>query len=313
MDLMHGLTTFVRIVETGSFSAAAREANASHSAVTRLVGQLEDHFGVRLFHRTTRRLSLTEDGRDLLGHARHLIELADEMEVTLGRQRATPTGLVRVGLPVGAATLLVPRLSILLRQHPALSVEMVVRDQFGDLVEERLDVAVGFSHPADSSLIARQIGVFGRVPVAAAAYLERHGAPARPGDLTAHNCIIHETGPDSALWHFDGPDGPEGVRVSGSFRANNSEVLHNAAQAGLGIAMLPEAMVADDLRAVRLYRLLPDHPSRRQPAMILYPSRRHLAPRTRVVIDFLAEQIKLAETRLSEDRMWGASETAWLG
>src|SRR5580693_3993168 len=139
MDLLRSLGIFVRVVETGSFSAVARESGTSHSASTRLIGQLEDHFGVRLFHRTTRRLSLTEDGQDLLNHARHLLEASQEMEATLGRQSASPSGLVRIGITPAVATLLVPQLPRMFQRYPDLAVELVVRDRFGDLIEERLD------------------------------------------------------------------------------------------------------------------------------------------------------------------------------
>src|SRR6266571_7034545 len=118
MDMLRALGTFIRIVETGSFSAVARETNTTPSAVTRLIGQLEEHFKVRLFHRTTRHLSLTEDGQDLLGHARHIIEASEELEDMLGHQRTEPTGRVRVGLTTGAARLLTPALSALLQRHP---------------------------------------------------------------------------------------------------------------------------------------------------------------------------------------------------
>ena len=152
MDLLRALNTFDRIIETGSFSAVARETNSCQSAVTRLIGQLEAHFGLRLFHRTTRHLSLTEDGRDLLSHARQLLEVAEDMEGALGRHRTSPTGLVRVGLSAGASILLVPRMRLLFERYPDLSLELVVRDNFGDLVEERLDVAVQTGQPSDGSI-----------------------------------------------------------------------------------------------------------------------------------------------------------------
>ena len=239
MDLLRALSTFVRVVETGSFSAVARETGTSHSAATRLIGQLEDHFGVRLFHRTTRRLSLTEDGQDLLNHARHLIETTQEMEATLGRQRASPTGLVRVGISPAVATLLVPQLPKVFERYPGLSVELVVGDRFGDLIEERLDLALQRGQPADSSLVARAIGTFGRVLVAAPAYLERRGAPGTPAELAEHSCVIHEDRVGSARWSFNGPDGPVEVTVSGPFRSDNSEVVHRAALAGFGVANAP--------------------------------------------------------------------------
>ena len=195
MDLLRALNTFDRIVETGSFSAVARETNSCQSAVTRLIGQLEAHFGLRLFHRTTRHLSLSEDGRDLLSHARQLLEMAEDMEGALGRHRTSPTGLVRVGLSAGASILLVPRMRLLFERYPDLSLELVVRDNFGDLVEERLDVAMQTGQPSDSSVIARVVGTFGRVLVAAPAYLERYGAPSHPTDLARCACIVHDTGP----------------------------------------------------------------------------------------------------------------------
>ena len=312
MDLIAALTVFNRIAETGSFSAVARETNTSQSAVTRLVGQLEAHFGVRLFHRTTRRLSLTEDGQDLLGHAHHLLEVAEGMEGALGLHRTSPTGLVRIGVTTAGATLMGPRLFGLLKQYPGLEIELVVRDQFGDMIEERLDVAMQVGQPNDSSLMARAAGAFGRSLVAAPIYLERRGAPSKPADLAEHTCIIHEFGPDSAVWRFEGPDGPEQVRVTSSFRANNAEVVHRAVLAGNGISMVPEALIVDDIRAARLYRLLPKYKSGRQPTFVLYPSRRHLAPRTRVVIDFLVEQINQASARLQQDDVWGDTDRVWL-
>jgi DNA-binding transcriptional LysR family regulator len=312
VDILHGLSVFVRVAESGSFSAVARQTDTSHSAVTRLISQLEDHFGVRLFHRTTRHLSLTEDGQDLLAHARQLLESAEEMEAALGRARASPTGLVRMGVPPALAVLLVPRLPAVFKSHPGLEVELVVADRFGDLIEERLDLALQRGQPQDSSVIARNIGVFGRVIVAGPSYLEKHGAPRHPNELSDHNCLVHENGPNSSCWQFTGPDGEIEVRVSGVFRADNTMLVHRAALEGYGIAQLPESQVVDDLRAARLYRLLPDYPSGRQPLFIIYPSRRHLPPRTRVMIDFLAGVAREEQERLAAARIWGENENVWL-
>src|SRR6201994_3825321 len=137
MDLINGLQTFIRVVETGSFSAVAREGNNSQSAVTRQVAQLEEHFGVRLFHRTTRKLSLTDEGQDLVSRARHLIEEAEDLEDSFGRNGGA-VGLVRVGLTVGAAMLLMPALPELLQTHPGMSIDLVISEREDDLVAERL-------------------------------------------------------------------------------------------------------------------------------------------------------------------------------
>ncbi len=292
MDVLGALAAFVRVGETGSFSAVARESKISQSAVTRQIAQLEQHFGVRLFHRTTRRLSLTDDGQALLAHARQLLEAADEMEAALGRQSRSPVGLVRLGTSVAGGLFLTARLPALLERHPGLRVELVIRDQFSDMVEDRLDLAWRSGEITDVSLVARQVGQLGRAVVAAPLYLERHGAPSHPDELAAHACLIHAAPPDADVWRFTGPDGVHAVRVDGRFIANDSSALHLAARAGHGIALLPEIQVFDDLRAGRLFRLLRDYPSQLVPVHIVYPSRRNLAPRTRVVMDFVLEQAK---------------------
>jgi len=298
MDLIGALRCFIRVVETGSFSAVSRESQLSQSAVTRQIAQLEQHFSARLFHRTTRRLSLTDDGQGLLTHARHLIDAADEMETALGRQSHSPTGLVRLGTSIAGGHFLAPRLPELLARYPGLKVELVMRDQFSDMVDERLDLAWRSGEIADASLVIRRIGQLGRAVVAAPIYLERHGAPSVPEDLATHTCLIHDFMPDPELWRFTGPDGPVSVRVNGGFLANDSAAVRLAARAGHGIALLPEIQLIDDLRAGRLYRLLNDYPSEIVPVHIVYPSRRNLAPRTRVVMDFLVEQAREIATLL---------------
>ncbi|MDR3531880.1 MAG: LysR family transcriptional regulator [Rhodopila sp.] len=312
MDLINGLHTFIRVVETGSFSAVARESNSSQSAVTRQVAQLEEHFGVRLFHRTTRKLSLTDEGQDLVTRARHLLEEAEDLEDTFGKNGGSPTGLVRLGIPVGAALLLVPDFTALLLRHPGLSVEIIVSETIDDLVAERLDLALVFGRSPDTSLVSRALATLGSVPVAAPAYLERYGAPDHPSDLLNHTCIIHDTGPDSTHWVFGGPNGSVDVEVAGAFRSNNSLVVRQAALSGYGIALLGDALAITDIQAGRLYRLLPKYAARRRQAFIVYPSRRHLAQRTRVVIDFIVEQFRLLEVRLRDGRAWGENDATWL-
>ncbi len=312
MDMLRALGAFLRIVETGSFSAVARETNTTPSAVTRLVGGLEDHFKVRLFHRTTRHLSLTEDGQELLGHARHIVDAATDLEDTIGQQRTAPTGRVRVGLTSGAARLLTPGLADLLLRHPGLAVEFVIREQFGDLIEDRLDLAMRLGQPADTSLVARSVGEFGRALVASPHYLEKRGAPSNPSGLTGHHCIVQDSGPGSARWRFAGPGGPHDIEVISRFSANNAEVVRQAALTGQGIALLPEPQVLEDILSARLYRLLPDYPTERTQAFLVYPSRRHLPRRTRVVIDFLVERFNAVGARLADERVWGEHETVWL-
>jgi DNA-binding transcriptional LysR family regulator len=299
MDLFGALGILVRVAETGSFSAVARERQLSQAAVARQVSQLEEHFGVRLFHRTTRKLSLTDDGEMLLGLARPVLDGVDGLEAALGRQSASPVGLVRVGITVAASRLLAERLPTLLVDHPRLKIELVVSDRQGDLVEERLDLAMRVGEIKDASLVARRSGIAERVAVAAPSYIKRHGEPSSPADLANHTCIVHGVGPNSDVWTFAMQDGHKDFPVSGGFLANDVRAVHLAARAGYGIAYLALFDVFDDLRSGRLVRVLRDFPAPGVPYSLVYPSRRHLAPRTRLVIDFIWEQLRQVQAELA--------------
>jgi DNA-binding transcriptional LysR family regulator len=298
MDLLGALGILVRVAETGSFSAVARERELSQAAVARQVSQLEEHFGVRLFHRTTRKLSLTNDGEMLLGLARPVLDGVDGLEAALGRQSASPVGLVRVGVTVAASRLLAQRLPMLLADRPGLKVELVVGDRLGDMIEERLDLAMRVGEIKDASLVARRSGIAERVAVAAPSYIKRHGEPSSPADLANHTCIVHGVGPNSDVWTFVTPDGSKDFLVSGGFLANDVRAVHLAARTGYGIAYLALFEVFDDLRSGRLVRVLRDFPAPGVPYSLVYPTRRHLAPRTRLVIDFIWEQFRQVQAEL---------------
>jgi DNA-binding transcriptional LysR family regulator len=302
MDLLGALRVLVRVVETGSFSAVARERELSQAAVARQISQLEEHFGVRLFHRTTRKLSLTDDGQMLLGLARPVLDGVEGLEAALGSHSASPVGLVRIGVTVTGSRFLAQRLPSLLADHPGLAVELVVNDRFGDMIEDRLDIALRSGEITDASLVARRSGTVSRVPVAAPSYLERHGKPSTPANLTSHNCIVHDVGPNSDMWTFVTPEGPKDFRVSGGFLANDATAVHIAARGGYGIAFLNLFEVFDDLRSGELVHVLSDFPAPGLPFRLVYPSRRHLAPRTRLVLDFIAEQVRQSQAVLAA---WG--------
>jgi DNA-binding transcriptional LysR family regulator len=298
MDLLGALGVLVRVVETGSFSAVARERELSQAAVARQVAQLEEHFGVRLFHRTTRKLSLTDDGEMLLGLARPVLDGVDGMEAALGRQSASPVGLVRVGVTVTASRFLAQRLPTLLADHPGLKVELVVNDRFGDMVEDRLDLAMHVGEVTDASLVVRRVGTAWFAVVAAPGYIERKGKPATPADLASHTCIVHDLGPGSNVWTFVTSEGSQQIHVSGGFLANDFGAVRVAAGSGYGIAMLPLFEVLDDLRSGVLVRILGEFPAPGLPLSVVYPSRRHLAPRTRVVFEFILEQVRQVQAML---------------
>lgn len=307
MDLFAGLRSFARVAELGSFAAVAREANTNHSAVTRQIGHLEEHFGARLFHRTTRRLSLTDDGSILLDHARRILEDAASMEDQLGGRRLSPTGRVRVGMPVAVAMFIVTRLPALLRKYPGLSVDLVVDDYVRDMVDAQIDIAIRGGRNqlragpnGDSSLIARVLGSFPSILVAAPEYINRAGEPKTPEDLKRHECIVQGTTQDNrAIWRFGSECEPWSVQINGTLAVDEAEVARRAALTGYGIARMPGIHVIDDIREGRLVRVLAEFPPTPVPIHMVYPTRRHLAPRVRVVMEFLAEQMELGRKELT--------------
>jgi LysR family transcriptional regulator, regulator for bpeEF and oprC len=253
---------------------------------------LEEHFGVRLLHRTTRRVTPTEDGRDLLVHAHHVLDSVDTAETMVGKRRDEPSGIVHVGTTTAFGLFVAPRLALLFDRYPGLVVDLTVRDSPFDLVEEGLDLVVRNAGGSDSSLVSRRLSPAARWVVASPDYLARRGEPGHPSDLSEHDCIIYNHGMQVHEWRFDLPDGPLLVPVSGSMRSNSSAVVNRAVRGGIGIALLPRGIVHDDVAAGLLRVVLSTFSPESLPSEIVYPSRRLLPPRTRVVIDFLADQFR---------------------
>ena len=297
MDLIAAFRTFVRISETGSFSAVAREVGATQPAISRQIAQLEEHLGARLIQRTTRSLSLTADGQDLLEHARHVLAAVEETEVAVGRRKLSLDGLVRLGCPSAFGRLTVaPRLGRLLERHPGLEVELCLSDDLIDMVQSRLDLAIRVGEVTDAALVARRIGSAVGDTVAAASYLERQGEPAHPRDLAAHECLIFTRAPEPMRWSFVGDGGTTEVLVQGRLRTDGIEALAAAMVSGLGIARVPLWLVRDELADGRVRRILPAWRGTPRPIFAAYPSRRFLAARTRAVIDFLVDEFRLDPT-----------------
>lgn len=291
MDVAAALTIFVRVVETGSFSAVAKERNTSQSAVSRQITALEESLGVRLMHRTTRHLTLTEDGRHVLGHAYQVLEAIEATREAVGERRGSPSGHVRVGVRMALGHYLGARVQALLTQYPELSLELVAADGPRDLVEEGLDAAVISGPVSQTSLVVHRIGSAGARLVAAPSYLAGRPAITHPRDLQAHDCILYTGTPGSHVWHFRGPGGEVSAQVQGRLAASNNESIRAAAVAGVGLALLPELLVHEDICAGRLLPLLPAYAPQSAPISVVYPSRRNLPRRTRVVIDWLVAEL----------------------
>jgi DNA-binding transcriptional LysR family regulator len=235
----------------------------------------------------------------LLGLAQPVLDGVDGIEAAIGRQSASPVGLVRVGVTVTASRFLAQRLPVMLADHPGLKVELVVSDQFGDMIEDRLDLALRVGEITDASLVVRRFGTASLVAIAAPSYIERKGRPSTPADLASHTCIVHDVGPGSNVWTFVTSEGSEQFHVSGGFLANDVSAVHLAARSGYGIALLPLFEVLDDLRSGVLVCMLSEFPAPSIPLSLVYPSRRHLAPRTRVVFEFILEQARQIQSMLA--------------
>lgn len=293
MDRPGEMAVFVRVVEAGGFSAAARATGLTPSAVSKLIGRLEDRLGARLLFRTTRSLSLTHEGVAFYQRSVRILRDIDEAEQAISQLHVIPRGRLRVNAAVAFATYqIVPILPEFLERYPEMHIELTVSDKVVDLIEDGVDVAIRLGARIDSSLISRQLAVDHRIICAAPAFLERHGVPATPGDLARFNCLTW-IGNQGGLndWPFAGADGPYAVSVRGNTVVNNGEALYEMTLAGLGIARMAGFRVGGALKAGRLVALLAEH-HREEPLAIhaVYPHRRHLLPKVRAFVDYLSQK-----------------------
>ena len=294
VDELGAIRTFVRVAETGSFTAVAREQGTGQPAVSKQVAALEARLGTRLVHRSTKSLALSEDGRLYLEHARRILESMAEAESAVGRQRLAPAGLVRLATPVAFGRLHVaPRLARLLERYPELRVELVMSDGFVDLVEMGIDLAIRVGEITDPSLIARRVGTTRRATVAAPAYFRSRTVPAHPRDLQGHNCIVYTGLATRDVWWFESPEGPLSVKVTGNYLVNNSEAVREGVLAGIGIAVTPMWLFGQEGREGAIEIVLKAFEPRRLPIHAVWSSRRFLSTRVRAVLDFLADEFRL--------------------
>ena len=257
MDRFAAMESFVRTVERGSFAAAAAGRGLSATMVGNHVRFLETRLGASLLNRTTRQQSLTEFGRLYFERCRTILAEIEVAEAAAGALQAVPRGLLRITAPMTLGTTVLPRLLAgYLRRNPEVKVDLVLQDHRLDLVADELDVAIRAGLLPDSSLVARALPPMQLVVCAAPAYIADHGAPRRPADLASHNCLDFAYSAEPLRWRFARDDGEEAVTVSGNLRINSGQALRAAALEGIGIAMQPDILVAGDLAAGRLVRLL---------------------------------------------------------
>jgi DNA-binding transcriptional LysR family regulator len=294
-DLIPLFRSFVRVVEAGSFTAVAQEQNTSQPTISRQIAALEEHLGCLLLQRTTRALTLTEDGRAFYAQAQLALEAIAEAETAVGRRKGKPTGTLRLASAAVLGRLhVLPRLPRFLERYPDVSVELVMGDDFTDLVEQRIDLSIRVGALTDPGLVARRIGISRRVLVATPGYLERHGTPRTPDELRQHACILYTRLATGANWPFTGREGPISVPVQGRIRVNSTEGVRAAILSGLGIGMVPAWHFVDrEIETGRLTILLPDYEPAPHPIHAVYPTRRFVAPKLRAMLDYLATEFEL--------------------
>jgi DNA-binding transcriptional LysR family regulator len=291
MDRVVSMQAFVQVVDSGSFSRAAKRLNVSPAVVTGRVQALEKRLGVQLLNRTTRKVNLTEIGRSMYERCRRILAEIEEAEGLASAEQSTPRGLLRLNTSVSLARLVTPLVSDYVALYPEVSFELIMSDRMVDMVEEGFDLALRSGPLPDSTLRMRRLGV-GRLALCASpAYLAAHGRPERPEDLAQHNCLIYAGAAEEGSWHFNGPDGEHDVGVHGNLRSNSIEGLRAATLAGLGICLLPTVNVNDDFRTGHLVRLLPDHRTVEVVVQAVYPAGRHVSVKLRTFLDFLVERL----------------------
>jgi DNA-binding transcriptional LysR family regulator len=298
MDRLTSLNAFVRVVDTGGFSAAGRKLNMSTTMVSNHVQALEDRLGARLLNRTTRRVSLTEVGKAYYDRCVQILADIEQADGIAGALQLTPRGTLRVYTPTQMVQFLAPVVNSFLASHPGVNVDVTIGERAIDMIDEGYDIMVRMIPPPDSSLIVRSLATWRHVLCCSHAYLEKHDRPQQLAELAERNCIRHVNYPYGEEWRFvDRKGTPASVRVSGNLVTNSGEMLHQAVRGGIGICLAPGFLIRDDLEAGRLVRLLPEYRPVEFSMNAVYPHRHHLSAKVRTFIDMLvlhsAEQQKL--------------------
>jgi DNA-binding transcriptional LysR family regulator len=292
LDHVAAMSTFVRVVESGSLSGAARAIPSSLTSVSRQIAALEAHYGTQLLLRTTRRLALTEDGRLFYDQAKSVLNEFKQIELLLSSRRDKPAGRLRVSAPTLMGRLLVaPLLPEFLRRHDGISVELLLVDRAVDMVEEDIHVALRVGRLPDSPLIARKLGDLTMIVCAAPSYLQRRGVPQTPDDLRGHDCLVFSDTPGAAQWRFKANRKTDyKIGLSGRLWINSLDALVAAAADGAGIVRVPSWQVAREIAAGRLQRILTAHEPPATPVHLVFPPARLGSPKTRIFVDYLVEQ-----------------------
>jgi DNA-binding transcriptional LysR family regulator len=291
---LNDIVVFIRVVEAGSFTAAARLLGMPKTTVSRRIASLEREVGVRLVQRTTRSLNMTDAGRLYYEQSSQALRTIEDANLRLAETRAEPSGTIRISAPVGfGAHYLTSAVFDFLAAFPKTQVELHLTDDKLNLVENRIDLAFRTGILPDSTLTARKLGSTHRILCGSPDYLARHGEPQAAADLARHHCVIAGPSTGSAHWVLDGPRGQETVSVSGRFAANEMQAVIAAAIAGYGIAQLPYQVAEALVRNGRLRRVLGDYTTPVGGVYAVYPTSRHVSPLVKAFIELAAKHISM--------------------
>jgi DNA-binding transcriptional LysR family regulator len=298
------MLSFVKVVETGGFSAAARQLSISTSIVTTHVKSIEDRLGVRLLNRSTRSVSLTEAGHAYYERCVRILSEIEDAEEAAQVLQSKPRGTLRLNASPGVPALIAPSMAEFTALYPDVSVRLTVTSRMVDLMDEGFDLAIRFIAVADSSLILHRLAAFRLVVCGSPNYLATRGRPEHPSDLVRHNCLIYydtSFGKGGKEWRFTGPDGDLPVRVSGSLEANSSDALRAAAVLDAGLLYVPSPVAAEELKSGALVPVLTEFLPEEFSIDALYPHREHLPAKVRSFMDLVARNLREAE--------WHAAKT----
>jgi DNA-binding transcriptional LysR family regulator len=287
MNIEH-LRLFIRIAQVHNISQAGHELDLSPAVASAHINKLEATLGVRLIHRTTRKVSLTEEGKAFYPHAEDVIASVEAAQASVGAGHSTPRGTLRVSTPASFGRMhVLPALTDFLSLYPELKIDLKLSDTIVDLVEGGFDIAIRISQLKDSSLIAKKLANDTRILCAAPSYIAKHGAPSTPAELSLHQCISL-IGLDD--WCFSTPKGPIKVKARGNFRTDNGEAIRDASVNGIGITIGSQWSVYKQIKSGELVHLLPQFPLISETAIwAVYPSSRLLAPKVRAFIDYFSD------------------------
>jgi DNA-binding transcriptional LysR family regulator len=298
MDKFKEMQAFVAVAESGSFVKAADHLETSKAAVSRYVAQLEERLGVRLMQRTTRRLSLTDEGHAFLAHCKETLALIHDAEEEIQNKRNSPTGLIRINAPLTFGILhLAPLWGKFTALYPQVRLEVTLADRVVDLVEEGYDLAVRVASLPSSTLISRQLASTSLVVCASPKYLKGKAKPQHPYDLKDHSVISYSYLATGDEWVFQGPDGEVRVKTHPKIHTNNGDTCRSAALAHQGVILQPTFIVGHDIQKGDLVELLPQFKSVELGIYAVYPSRKLVSPRIRALVDFLVKEFEQVSWR----------------